>query len=59
MEKWDYLGQDYLHRKGHKEHNQQDITLGQNNTQKQALVDITVPAGQNIIRTEEEKVEKY
>lgn len=44
MEKWDYLGQDYLRRKGYKKHNQQDITLGQNNMQKQALVDIAVSA---------------
>ena len=36
-----------------------DITLVRKDTQKWTLIDIAVPADQNIIRTEEEKVEKY
>ena len=40
-------------------HNWPDITLVHKDTQKWTLIDITVPADQNIIRTEEEKVEKY
>ena len=35
------------------------ITLVHKDTQKWTLIDIAVPADQNIIRTEEEKVEKY
>ena len=40
-------------------HNRPDITLVHKGTQKWTLIDIAVPADQNIIRTEEEKVEKY
>ena len=36
-----------------------DDTLAHNDTQKWTLVDIAVPADQNITRVEEEKVEKY
>jgi len=39
--------------------NRPDITLVHKDTQKWTLIDIAVPADQNIIRTEEEKVEKY
>ena len=51
-------GHDYLHRQVLK-HNRPDITLVHKDTQKWTLVDIAVPADQKIIRTEEEKVEKY
>ena len=40
-------------------HNRPDITLVHKDTQEWTLIDIAVPADQNIIRTEEEKVEKY
>ena len=40
-------------------HNRPDITLVHKGTQKWTLIDIAVPANQNITRTEEEKVEKY
>ncbi|XP_068717065.1 uncharacterized protein [Montipora capricornis] len=40
-------------------HFRPDITLVHENTQKWTLIDIAVPADQNISRTEEEKVEKY
>ena len=40
-------------------HNRPDITLVHKDTQDWTLIEIAVPAGQNIIRTEEEKVEKY
>ena len=40
-------------------HNRPDITLVHKDTQDWTLIDIAVPADQNIIRTEEEKVEKY
>ena len=40
-------------------HNRPDITLGYKETQKWTLIDIAVPADQNIVRTEEEKVERY
>ena len=40
-------------------HNRPDITLVHEDTQKWTLNDIAVPADQNIIRTEKEKVEKY
>ena len=40
-------------------HNRPDITLMHKDTQKWTLIDIAVPADQNIIQTEEEKVEKY
>ena len=40
-------------------HNRPDITLVQKNTQKWTLIDIAVPADQNIINTEEEKVDRY
>ena len=40
-------------------HNQPDITQVHKDTKKWILVDIAVPADQNITRTEEEKVEKY
>ena len=36
-----------------------DITLVHKDTQKCILIDIAVPADQNIIRTEEKKVETY
>ena len=36
-----------------------DITLTHEDTKKWTLIDIAVPAEQNITRTEEEKVEKY
>ena len=39
-------------------HNRPDITLMHKGTQKWTLIDIAVPANQNITRTEEEKVEK-
>ena len=40
-------------------HNRPDITLVHKDRQKWTLIDVAVPADQNIIRTEEEKVEKY
>ena len=40
-------------------HNRPDITLMHKGKQKWTLIDIAVPADQNIIQTEEEKVEKY
>ena len=40
-------------------HNKPDITLMPKDTQKWTIIDIAVPADQNIIQTEEEKVEKY
>ena len=40
-------------------HNRPDITLMHKDTQKWTLIDTGVPADQNIIQTEEEKVEKY
>ena len=40
-------------------HSRPDITLVHKDTQDWTLIDIAVPADQNIIRTEEEKVEKY
>ena len=40
-------------------HNRPDITLMHKDTRKWTLIDIAVPADQNISRTEEEKVEKY
>ena len=40
-------------------HNRPDITLVHKDTQKCTLIDIAVPADQNIPRAEEEKVEKY
>ena len=40
-------------------HNRPDITLLQRGTKEWTLIDIAVPADQNIIETEEEKVERY
>ena len=40
-------------------HNRPDITLVHKDTQNWARTDIAVPEDQNIIRTEEDKVEKY
>ena len=40
-------------------HNRPDIALVHKDTQKWTLIDIAVPADQNITRIEEEKVEKY
>ena len=40
-------------------HDRPDITLVHKDTQKWTLIDIAVSGDQNIIRTEEEKVEKY
>ena len=40
-------------------HNRPDTTLMHKDTQKWTLIDIAVPADQNIIQTEEEKIEKY
>ena len=40
-------------------HNWPDITLVHKDTQKWTLIDIAVPADQNITKTEEEKVDKY
>ena len=40
-------------------HNRPDITPVHKDTQKCTLIDIAVPADQNITRTEEKKVEKY
>ena len=39
-------------------HNRPDFTLVHKDTQKWTLIDIAVPADQNITRSEEEKVEK-
>ena len=40
-------------------HNRPDITLIRKDTQEGTLTDIAVPADQNIINTEEEKVDRY
>ena len=40
-------------------HNRPDITLVQKDIQEWTLIDIAVPADQNIINTEEEKVDRY
>ena len=40
-------------------HNRPDITLVRKDTQEWALIDIAVPADQNIISNEEEKVDRY
>ena len=40
-------------------HNRPDITLVRKDTQEWTLIDIAVPADQNIISTEEEKVDRY
>ena len=40
-------------------HNRPDITLVHKDALEWKLIDIAVPADQNIIRTEEEKVERY
>ena len=40
-------------------HNRPDITLVQKDTQEWTLIDIAVPADQNIINTEEKKVDRY
>ena len=40
-------------------HNRPDITLEQKDTQEWTLIDIAVPPDQNIISTEEEKVDRY
>ena len=40
-------------------HNRQDITLQRKDIHEWTLIDIAVPADQNIINTEEEKVAKY
>ena len=40
-------------------HNRRDITLVRKDTQEWTLTDITVPADQNIISTEEEKMDRY
>ena len=40
-------------------HNRPDITLPWKDIQEWTLIDIAVPADQNIINTEEEKVDKY
>ncbi|XP_063592583.1 uncharacterized protein LOC134769776 [Penaeus indicus] len=40
-------------------HNRPDITLLRKDTQEWTLIDIAVPADQNIINTEEEKMAKY
>ena len=40
-------------------HNRLDITLVQKDTQEWTLIDIAVSADQNIINTEEEKVDRY
>ena len=40
-------------------HNRPDITLVQKDTQEWTRIDIAVPADQNIISTEEEKVDRY
>ena len=40
-------------------HNRPDITLLRKDIQEWTLIDIAVPADQNIINTEEEKVARY
>ena len=40
-------------------HNRPDITVMQRDTKEWALIDIAVPADQNVSKTEQEKVEKY
>ena len=40
-------------------HNQPDITVVHKDTQEWTLIDMAVPADQNILTTEEEKVERY
>ena len=40
-------------------HNRPDITLVRKDTQDWTLIDIAVPTDQNIISTEEEKVDRY
>ena len=40
-------------------HNRPDITLVRKDTQEWTLIDIAVPADQNIISTEEGKVDRY
>ena len=40
-------------------HNRPDITLVRKDTQEWTLMDIAVPADQNIISTEEKKVDRY
>ena len=40
-------------------HNRPDITLVRKDKQEWTLIDIAVPADQNIISTEEEKVDRY
>ena len=40
-------------------HNRPDITLVRKDTQDWTLMDIAVPTDQNIISTEEEKVDRY
>ena len=52
----DNLGHDSLHRE---RHNQPDITVVHKDTQEWTLIDMAVPADQNILTTEEEKVERY
>ena len=47
------------HRQSAEACNLPDITLVHKDTQKWTLIDIAVPADQNITRTEEDKVEKY
>jgi len=54
----DNLGHDYLNRERLK-HNQPDITVVHKDTQEWTLIDMAVPADQNILTTEEEKVERY
>ena len=39
--------------------NRPDITVMQRNTKEWTLIDIAVPADQNVLKTEQEKVEKY
>ena len=61
------MGHDYIYTDKVLKHNRPDITLVHKDTQKWTLffflkwtlIDIAVPADQNIVRTEEEKVEKY
>ena len=40
-------------------HNRPDITVMQRNTKEWILIDIAVPADQNVWKTEQEKEEKY
>ena len=42
-----------------RKHNRPDITVVHRDTQEWTVIDIAVPAEQNILTTEEEKVEKY